>query len=76
MDDAGTCTDRPYVWHRHTNGRSHAFRVYPSGPVRISVCGSVRLDHDPTPAPLTYPCCNCIRWTYTDRTTGKPLEHP
>lgn len=56
---------KPYVWHVHSNGRSHAFNVYGGKPVRLSVCGSVKLDRDPIDAPLTYPCCNCLRWTGT-----------
>lgn len=61
------------LWHVHDNGRSHAFRTYDGKPVRLSVCGSLKLDKDPVAAPMVYPCCNCVRWTYTDRKTGKPF---
>lgn len=58
------------TWHVHTNGRSHAFLEGS----RLSVCGSVKLDRAPVPAPLTYPCCNCVRYTGGPRSSVNPYS--
>jgi hypothetical protein len=48
------------IWHLHSNGRSHAFENDKS---RISVCGCVRITHEPVDAAPVYPCATCARRT-------------
>jgi len=48
------------IWHRHTNGRSHAFE---STKHSISVCGCLRIDREPVDSVPVYPCATCVART-------------